>query len=264
MSSANNNGSGDATGRGGPKGPIKDTLRPPLPKRFYKDVSLRESADGQGTGFEVLLDGRPVRTPGKRVLIVPGAAIAQCVAKEWTEQALAIDPSTMPMTRLVNSALDTVADNREAVAAELVSYAGSDLLCYRATNPSGLVARQEEIWEPILAGVERAIEARFHRVAGVVHTPQPAEALDRVAAALTRLPDLPLAALQLVTTLTGSAVLALAQLKGLVTPDEVWAAAHLDEDWQIAQWGRDEEADIRRAIQERDFRAAAIALAEFA
>jgi chaperone required for assembly of F1-ATPase len=262
MSGANDNqpGNGPGSGGGGPKGPIRDTLRPPLPKRFYKEVMLRESPALAEGSFEVLLDGRPVRTPKKRVLVVPGEKIAQRVADEWIAQVDVIDPASMPLTRLVNSALDTVAENRAAVAAEVVAYAGSDLLCYRATNPAGLVARQEEIWDPILSGVESAIGARFVRIGGVNHAPQPEDALQRVAAALTDLPDLPLAGLQLVTTLTGSAILALAQIKGLLTADEVWAAAHLDEDWQIALWGHDEEAEARRAVQERDFRAAAAVL----
>ncbi len=250
--------SGNGGNGGGPKGPIKDTLRPPLPKRFYKEAARVPAR--QGAGFEIHLDGRPLRTPLKRVLLIADEAFADLVLAEWRAQTAVIDPASMPATRLANSAVDTVADNRDAVAAEIVAYAGSDLLCYRAASPAGLVARQTETWDPILQAVEAAIGARFVRIEGVMHAAQPPAVTQSVAAAIAGLPDLPLAALQLITTLTGSAVLAIAYLKGVLTADAVWAAAHLDEDWEIAQWGRDEEADARRAVHERDFRAAAAAL----
>jgi chaperone required for assembly of F1-ATPase len=245
-------------GAGGPKQNIKDSLRPPLPKRFYKEVKRVPRADG--SGFEIQLDGRPLRTPLKRILVIPDAHFADLVLSEWRAQSAVIDPASMPATRLANSAVDTVADNRDAVAAEVVAYAGSDLLCYRASGPATLVARQNEIWDPVLQAVEAAIGARFIRAEGVMHADQPPLVSERVARAIANLPDLQLAALQLVTTLTGSASLAIALAKRILTADEVWAAAHLDEDWQIAQWGHDEEADARRAIRERDYRAAAAAL----
>jgi chaperone required for assembly of F1-ATPase len=244
---------------GGPKGPLKDSLRRPLPKRFYKEVTR---APGRtGTGFEIHLDGRPLRTPMKRTLLIAESAFADLVVEEWRAQSAEIDPATMPATRLANSAIDTVADNRAAVAEEIVAYAGSDLLCYRAANPSGLVVRQSEIWDPILQAVEAAIGVRFIRAEGIVHAAQPEAVSKKVAAAIADLNDLQLAATQLITSLTGSAVLAIAHARGLIEANAVWSAAHLDEDWQIAQWGPDEEAAARRAVHERDFRAAAAALA---
>jgi chaperone required for assembly of F1-ATPase len=243
---------------GGPKGPIKDSLRQPLPRRFYKDVTRAPARTG--TGFEIHLDGRPLRTPLKRILVIAEPAFADLVVEEWRAQATVIDPAAMPATRLANSAIDTVADNRAAVAEEIVAYAGSDLLCYRAANPSGLVARQSEIWDPILKAVEDAIGARFIRAEGIVHTAQPEAVFKKVASAIEGLSDLQLAAAQLITTLTGSAILAIAHIRGLINADAVWSAAHLDEDWQIALWGPDEEAASRRAVHERDFRAAASAL----
>ncbi len=248
--------SGDAPAQGGPKGPIRDTLRAPLPKRFYKSVTLCAHEGASGPGQEVLLDGRPLRTPLKRILVVPDAALAQVIAAEWDSQREIIDPATMPATRLANSAVDTVADNRAAVAEEVVAYAGSDLICYRAEAPAGLVAHQIALWDPILSAVEDALGARFVRVAGIRHAAQPPQTLARVAMELETLPHLTLAGLQLVTTITGSAILALARHRGLASADAVWAAAHADEDWQIAQWGHDAEAEARRALQERDFRAA--------
>jgi chaperone required for assembly of F1-ATPase len=238
--------------QGGPKSPPRDSLRGPLPKRFYKEAGLIQNPDG----FEITLDGRSVRTPLKRALRLEDKAFADRVVSEWAGQGEFIDPATMPATRLANSATDTVADNRSAVAAEIVAYAGSDLVCYRAGNPSGLVARQAEIWDPILAAVEARIGARFVRAEGIVHAEQPAAVAKCVAAAIDGLPELQLAALQLITTLTGSAVLAIALAHNLIDADAAWAAAHVDEDWQISLWGGDVEAEDRRALRERDFRAA--------
>ena len=249
----------EPTVSGGPKGPLKDSLRRPLPKRFYKDVT--RAAARTGAGFEIHLDGRPLRTPLKRILVIAEPAFADLVVEEWRAQSAEIDPAAMPATRLANSAIDTVADNRTAVAEEIVAYAGSDLLCYRAANPAGLVARQSEVWDPILHAVEDAIGARFIRAEGIVHAAQPEAVSKNVAAAIKDLNDLQLAATQLITTLTGSAVLAIAHVRRLIDADAVWNAAHLDEDWQIALWGPDEEAAARRAVHERDFRAAAAALA---
>jgi chaperone required for assembly of F1-ATPase len=243
---------------GGPKQNIKDSLRPPLPKRFYKEAERVPCADG--SGFEIRLDGRPLRTPLKRILVIPNEAFADLVLSEWRAQSATIDPASMPATRLANSAVDTVADNREAVAAEIVAYSGSDLLCYRAAGPASLVARQNEVWDLILQSVESALGARFIRAEGVMHVDQPSVVSERVNAAVADLPDLQLAAVQLVTTLTGSAVLGIALLNHILGADAVWAAAHLDEDWQIEQWGPDDDAQVRRAIHERDFRAAASAL----
>ena len=239
--------------QGGPKNPPKDSLRGPLPKRFYKDAARIEK---QG-GFEIALDGRPVRTPLKRVLRLTDEVFADLVVSEWAGQGEFIDPATMPATRLANSAADTVTDSRAAVAAEIIAYAGSDLLCYRAANPSGLAARQAEIWDPILAAVEARIGARFVRAEGIVHVTQPAAVAERVADAVEGLSELQLAAVQLLTTLTGSAVLAIALAHNLIGSDAAWAAAHVDEDWQISLWGTDEEAEARRALRARDFRAAA-------
>ncbi len=267
MANANDNGGANGNGEGGapsaasgggPKGPIKDTLRAPLPRRFYASVDLREGAAG---GFEILLDGRPVRTPLKRVLVVADSAFAARVMEEWSAQKSVIDPATMPATRLANSAIDTVADNRAAVAAEVVAYAATDLVCYRAERPQSLVDRQCEVWDPILAAVEADLAVRFTLAQGIVHRAQSEAVLRAVGSAIGHLPNLVLGALQLVTTLTGSAVLALALYRGYATADDVWAAAHVDDDWQIAQWGPDEEAQARRAAHERDYRAAAAALA---
>jgi chaperone required for assembly of F1-ATPase len=241
---------------GGPKAPIKDTLRRPLPRRFYESVAIASAQTSELEGFQILLDGRPVRTPAKRLLVIPDADFADCVAAEWRAQQGVIDPAIMPATRLANSALDCVAQADEDVRAEIVAYAGSDLLCYRAERPEGLVRRQQELWDPILVRIEAHLSTRFVRVSGLIHHPQPEAALRKIAEAVATVSIFPLSALSLVTTLTGSALLALSGLRGLATREQIWAAAHADEDWQIAQWGEDAEAAARRDVLRRDFEAA--------
>lgn len=243
-----------AGGRGeaAPRIPGRDPLRP-LPKRFFKDVAVRPS-DGQG--FSVVLDGKPLRTPGKQRLQVPLAAIAEAVAAEWAAQGERIDPATMPVTRLVNSALDGVAARLDEVRADVVAYAGNDLLCYRADSPRELVQRQHERWDPVLEWAAERVGHAFAVGTGVMPVKQPKAALAAMAAAIRPLGPLELAALHVMTTLTGSALLALAHLEGRITAHEAWAAAHVDEDWQIAQWGEDGEAAARRAHRWREMSAA--------
>ena len=221
-------------------------------KRFYKEVSAVPGPDG----FQVQLDGRPVRTPGRRPLSVPGAALAQEIAAEWAGQGETIDPVSMPVTRLVNSAYDGVAAAMEAVGAEIVRYAGSDLVCYRTDGPVKLVALQAELWDPVLDWAKARFEARFLLAEGVMHVAQPPASLDAVAAQLPGDP-LRLAALSLMTTLSGSALIALAVLHGRLSAEEGWRAAHIDEEVQEEFWGVDHEAELRRQARWRDFRAAA-------
>ena len=228
-----------------------------LPKRFYEAVAVTEE-DGRWT---VTLDGRPVRTPGKRPLAAPTAAIAEAMAQEWAAQGERIDPLTMPLTRLANTAVDGVADAMEEVREDVLRFAGSDLLCYRAGDPQGLVDRQREAWDPVLDWCAEALGARFDLAEGVMFIAQPQPALDAVNRSLRAVDDpFRLAALHVVTTLTGSALLALALDAGASDADAVWHAAHVDEDWNIAQWGEDAEAQARRAQRRLDFDAAALVL----
>ncbi|MDX2306742.1 MAG: ATP12 family protein [Hyphomicrobium sp.] len=243
---------------GGPKGPIRDELRPALPKRFYRTVTIGEKSEGSEPAvFSVLLDGRLLRTPLKRPLRFSRRALAELVADEWAAQATVIDPATMHATRILNSAIDGVADKMADVAAEVAGFAGNDLLCYRAEAPRGLVDLQDARWEPVLQAVERTLGCRFVRVAGIMHSAQPTETLQKISAAVTSLPPIKLAALHVLTTLSGSVLLALAVLRGLVTPEAAWIAAHTDEDWQISQWGEDQEASARRALRALEFATAA-------
>jgi len=225
-----------------PKIPGKEALTPPLRKRFYKDVSV----EGRDGGFAVLLDGRPVRTPKKQALAVPTPALADAIAAEWAAQGANVDPATMPLSKLAITALDGVAQHRAEVAADIVKFAGSDLLCYRAEAPAALVRLQAEVWDPVLRWMEAELGARFVLAEGVMPVEQSRAVLDGVAAAVAPYDAMALTSLHVMTTLLGSAVLMLAHAKGKLSAADAWAAAHLDEDWQISQWGVDVEAAERR------------------
>ena len=234
-------------------------MKRPLPKRFYKEVSTDRTEEG----FRILLDGRPVRTPGKKLLAVPSQPIADRLRAEWDAQSEEIDPAKMPVTRLVNTAIDGVADNLDAVFDELVRFAGTDMLCYRADSPEGLVQRQREGWDPIIRWAAEAKGARFILVEGVMHQEQPAPAIEAFSAALSAWRDpLALACVHTVTTLTGSALLGLAHAEGVVDADKAWSLAHIDEDWQIEHWGTDEEAFRRRELRREELDIAAAVLAD--
>jgi chaperone required for assembly of F1-ATPase len=239
---------------GPPPGPVvKDTMRQPLPKRFYKAVSV-EARDGH---YAVLLDGRPVRTPKKALLQVPTLALAEALRMEWAAQETEINPTRMPLTRLVNTAIDGVSGLEEKVAAEIVQYAGSDLLCYRATGPAALSTRQDAAWDPILAWAQSWIGCgHFHVTSSIIHVAQSADILDGLSRRLAGRDAYALSALHVITTLTGSAMLAVAHAEGAISLDQAWRAAHIDEDFQIEQWGADFEAEHRRAVRWRDMQAA--------
>lgn len=224
----------------------------PLPKRFYEEAATGE-ADG---AFRVLLDGRPIRTPGKNLVALPTRALAEAIAAEWQAQREFIDPITMPMSRIVNSALDGVRGREREVAADIVRYAGSDLICYRAPSPRTLAERQSRLWNPIAAWAEGELGCRFVLAEGVMHVAQSEATLARFGKAIGGLDALGLASLHVMTTLLGSALLAYAHAKGRLTEAEAWSAAHVDEDFQIEQWGPDAEAEQRRRIRAAEFAAA--------
>lgn len=234
-------------------------MKRPLPKRFYKDVSTDKAEEG----YRILLDGRPVRTPGKKLLAVPAEATAGRLKAEWDGQGEEIDPAKMPVTRLVNTAIDGVSDNLDAVFEEIVRFAGTDMLCYRADSPAGLVERQRDGWDPVLRWAADEKGARFILVEGVMHREQPAPAIEAFSAALSAYRDpLALACLHTVTTLTGSALLALALAERVIDAEKAWTLAHVDEDWQIEQWGTDEEAFRRRELRRAEMDIAAAVLAD--
>jgi len=235
-----------------PEEAVRRTTRGPRRKRFYTKVDVAEAADG----FAITLDDKTVRTPSGRALTAPSRAIADAMSGEWQAQAEFIDPLTMPYTRFANSVLDGVVDRVDAVADDVAKYLGSDLLFYRAGHPEALVAREAAHWDPVLFWAADTLGAHFILAEGIVHVRQPDSA---VAAARATLPSDPwsVAALHVITALTGSALLALALLHGVIDQDQVWAAAHVDEDWNIEKWGVDEEVAARRAARWVDFKAAA-------
>ena len=231
------------------------SLRPPVRKRFYERAHL-----GNRAPFSVLLDGKPVKTPAGNGLAAPTSALGEEIAAEWNAQAERIDPATMPLTRLANTILDGVAATPAPVADEIAQYLGTDLLCYRAGIPDGLVARQAQHWDPVLAWAREALGARFVLGEGVMFVAQPERA---VAAVRAEIPSDPwrLGAVHVITTLTGSALLALALARGALDTEAAWRAAHVDEDWNMDQWGHDEVALARRAARFAEMRAAAQVLA---
>lgn len=242
-----------------PVAAAQQAMRNALPKRFYETAAVLER-DGL---CHVVLDGKTARTPARNSLAVASRPVAEALAAEWQAQIDRIDPARMPLTRLVNSALDGVEAQQEAVRAEIVRYAGSDALCYRAGEPEALVARQHAVWDPIIAALEQRIGARFVMAEGVVFAEQPATVLETVAARVAAIPaPVALAGAHNVMTLTGSTILMLAFAEGIVDADAAWAAAHLDEDYQISVWGQDEEAAERRAIRRSEFDAAVLLLAQ--
>lgn len=235
---------------------MREALRP-LPKRFYKDVTVAE-LNGE---FAVLLDGRRIKSPRKHEFKLPARALADAIAGEWAAQVETIDPAKMPLTTLTFTAIDAVAGQEEAVAAEIVKYAGSDLLCYRAEAPAELVSKQASHWDPVLRWSETTLGARFVVATGLMPIEQPQAASQALARAIAGLPALKLAALHVLTTLMGSALLAIAVQRGRLSLDDAWAAAHVDEDWQVSLWGEDVEASTRRAHRLSEARAAAQVLA---
>ena len=231
-------------------------VRAALPKRFYKSVSVATRGEGARQACAILLDGKPVRTPAKAALAVPTHALAEAIAADWEAQRDHIDAATMPLTRLANSAIDGVAPDSGKVRADIVAFAGSDLVCYRAAEPTGLVDLQRRHWDPVLVWSRSTLGARFEVGTGLMPVVQSGEARGAVAATLEPLDPFRLAALHVITTLTGSALIALAHVHGALTTEAAWAAAHADEDWQISQWGEDAEAKARRERRLAEMQAA--------
>lgn len=228
----------------------------PSPKgagRFY-DTAWAEAGE---TGWQVLLDGRAVNTPLRARLTLPTGPLAKAVAAEWQAQEADMKPMTMPLTRLANSAIDRAAPRRGEVIEGLMAYGETDLLCYRAQWPEKLKILQAEAWDPILAWARDTLGAELRIVAGVMHTPQPSESLAALASALRGYDNFALTAMNQMTTLTASLVLTLAIAHERLNVEAAWAAAHVDEDWQIAQWGEDAPARQRREAQWADMAAAA-------
>jgi chaperone required for assembly of F1-ATPase len=227
-------------------------LKENLPRRFYKEVGVGTVGDG----FAVSLDGKTPRTPGQKPVIVPRRAIAEIMAAEWAAQPELIDPETMPTVRLVNSAVEAGEERLAALRAEIVKYAGNDLLLYRADTPASLVAEQEKHWDGALVKLARHFGVGFQPTVGLLHQPQPQPTLDRLQAAIDGIELLEAVAMVSLVGITGSGLLVIAHREGLLDAEEVWSAAHVDEDHNLRLWGEVHEATERRRKNRRDYDAA--------
>ncbi|WP_213684333.1 ATP12 family chaperone protein [Roseicyclus sp.] len=222
-------------------------------KRFWSAVSVSE-VDG---GYGVMLDARRVMTPGKIPLTLPSRMMAHAIAAEWDAQEGEIAPLSMPVTRAANSAIERVTPQRAEVAAMLAAYAETDLICHRAAAPVALVAGQAAAWDPLLAWADAALAAPLIATVGVLPVDQPPTSLARLAAQVAALDAFKLTGLHDLVTISGSLIIALATTAGRLAPEQAWAISRIDEDWQIAQWGADEEAAAMAAHKRSDFLRAA-------
>ncbi|MDD7910650.1 ATPase [Pseudovibrio exalbescens] len=243
----------------GPADPVeraKQLSRRELPKRFYEQVRV-EAVEG---GYAVLLDGRSVKTPSRKQLMFDEEYLAEAVAAEWEIQEENIDPITMPLTRIAHSAIDAVADRFSEVADEVARYSGNDYLFYRAEAPQELVKRQSEAWDPVVAWGEEMFEGQFKLTTGLIHQQQDETVTANIREGLNQFTPLELSAIHTITSISGSALLALAAAHGAFSEDEIWKFAHIDEDWNIEHWGQDSEAARVRRFKNEEFSAACLIL----
>lgn len=218
-------------------------------KRFWKEAAVVKAADG----FAVELDGRSVKTPAKRALTVPTHAMAEAIALEWDAQEGDINPNTMPVTKTANAAIDKVAIQHAEVADMLAAYGDADLLCYRADSPEELVARQAQLWDPMLDWAEQTLGVRLETRTGIMHAPQASDQLAKLSQQTHALTAFELAAFHDLVSLSGSLILGFAASKNAGEIDSLWDISRLDEIWQTEQWGKDEDAEALSAIKRESF-----------
>lgn len=231
----------------------KAMARHPLPKRFYKKAAAAKSA----LGFEVQLDGKPARTPARNLLALPTTAAAELIAAEFEAMTEVVDPSRMPATRIANSAIDGVAQRMQEVRDEIVAYASSDLVCFRAGSPTELVDRQSKAWDPVIAWAKANLNARFVLTEGVMHVDQDPAAIQAVKEQIDSVSDpIALASLNVLTTISGSALMALMAMEQGTLIADIWDAATVDERWSAETWGVDAEAAEQLLRRKTDFIAA--------
>jgi chaperone required for assembly of F1-ATPase len=222
-------------------------------KRFWKQARPVAQTGGWG----VALDGKPLRTPARQSLLVPGEALAEAIAAEWEGAPETVDPGAMPLTGLANAAIDRVAPEQRQFAAGLAKYGETDLACYRAEGPSALVERQRKSWDNLLAWARRRFDVDFCTTSGIVHVPQPEVTVRRLAHAVEILDPYRLAGLSVLVTIGGSLVAALAVLEGDLPAEDAWDAVTIDEQWQAEQWGADADAEAALEARRKQFLAAA-------
>ena len=222
-------------------------------KRFWSTADA-VPADG---GWGIVLDGRPVRTPARRPLKVPTETLGTAIAEEWRFAEESVDPKAMPMTGLANAAIDRIADDPAGYADSIARYAQSELACYRADGPSGLIQRQAERWDALLAWARRRFDVDFAVTTGVIPVEQPAATVQQLRHAVAALDPFRLAALTSLVTIGGSLLAGLAVLERQLGAEQAWDAVTVDDAWQIAQWGGDQEAVAALDNRRADFLAAA-------
>lgn len=218
-------------------------------KKFWETVEVAP-VDG---GFEVLLDACKLRTPAKSPLVIPSLTIAEKIAAEWRAQGKEVDPTTMPVTRMANSAIDKVMPQFDAVADMIAAYGDSDLLSYRAAFPIELVEKQNEVWAPFLRWAQETFAAPLILAEGVMHIAQPKDSVENLRARVFALNAFELAAFHDLVAISGSLVLGLAIIEGYGAPKDVWEASRLDENWQESQWGQDDDATEQAALKRQSF-----------
>ncbi len=226
----------------------RDRIVRPMPKRFYRSVGVTDK-------LEIALDGRIVKTPLKVPLVLPSRALADAVASEWDAQTEFIHPGAMPLTKLANTAIDRATAERASISAEILEFAGSDMVCYRADKPESLVALQVRHWDPVVTWAHNTLNAKITSVNSIKHVTQSSEALGAIRSHMDGLGGFTFAAVHNLTTLSGSALIAFMLAAGALSSDEAWAATNVDEDWQVATWGKDDEAEVRREGRLREFSA---------
>jgi len=222
-------------------------------KRFWTDVAVERGDEG----WSIELDGRPLRTPARAPLLIPTPPLAEAIADEWLAVEDELDPRAMPLTGLANAAIDRVAPERLAFAGGLARYAEADLACYRSEWPPELVERQAKCWDPLLTWARRRFDVDFSTTSGLMHVPQPAATINRLAHEVAALDPFHLAGLSPLVTVGGSLIAALAILEKALPAEEAWDAVGIDERWQLEQWGADTEAAEALENRRRDFLAAA-------
>jgi chaperone required for assembly of F1-ATPase len=218
-------------------------------KRFYTEVGVVSSASPiNGEIHGIVLDGRPIKTPGQSALAVSARPLAEALAREWSEQGEEVTPDSMPLTKLTNTAIDRTAAQRQTVVEQIMGYGKTDLLCYRADEPPQLVARQDAVWAPLLGWLRERYGARLATSHGIGFVEQSAEALVALDQAVWKYDAFRLTALHAMATILGSLTLALALMEKRLSAAEAFAASQLDENFQVEKWGRDADAEQRRAL----------------
>ena len=219
-------------------------------KRTWEIVAVQRSE----VGFLVTLDDQPIITPAKNTLLLPSSSLANRVANEWKEQNNEIIPAEMPFTRLSNSAIDKVSSQFKEVADILSEFGETDLFYYRASSPAELVEKQKIAWDPFLDWVNTSMNVRINVSSGVMFIDQDDDEMVKLKAPIYNMTPFQLAGFHEIVTISGSLIGAYAFVEKAFTADQVWSASRIDEEWQIEQWGSDEEATATSGKKYHDFK----------